>query len=151
MGGQERSDGVGILVAEKLVDSVVNVERHSKRVPNLRMVLDNGLLNVLTVYAPHSGKPEEEKESFWNDVFHLVVLAGDMNGHVGCSNVGYDGTHGGFEYGDKMADGSRILEFADGLNLGPVAPISVNFNHQLSYFADQSDTTHVPHQPTAVA
>jgi len=36
-------------------------------------------------------------------------------------------------------------------DLGPVAPISVNFNHQLAYSADQSDTTHVPHQPTAVA
>ena len=36
-------------------------------------------------------------------------------------------------------------------DLGPVAPISVNFNHQLAYFADQSDTTHVRHQPTAVA
>ena len=36
-------------------------------------------------------------------------------------------------------------------DLGPVAPISVNFNLQLAYFADQSDTTHVPHQPTAVA
>jgi len=35
--------------------------------------------------------------------------------------------------------------------LGPVAPILLNFNHQLAYFADQSDTTHVPHQPTAVA
>jgi len=62
------------------------------------MVLDNGLLNVLTVYAPDSGKQEEE-------MFHLVscilqnemaVLAGDMNGHVGSSNAGYDGTHGGF-------------------------------------------------------
>jgi len=64
----------------------------TERVLHLRMVLDNGLLNVLTVYAPHSGKPEEEKESFWNEVFHLlscipqnemVVLAGDMNAHVG--------------------------------------------------------------------
>jgi len=35
--------------------------------------------------------------------------------------------------------------------LGPVAPISVNFNHELAYFADHSDTTHVRHQPTAVA
>jgi len=35
--------------------------------------------------------------------------------------------------------------------LGPVAPISVNFNHQLAYFADHSDATHVRHQPTAVA
>jgi len=26
------------------------------------VVLDSSLLNILTVYAPHSGKPEEEKE-----------------------------------------------------------------------------------------
>jgi len=29
-------------------------------------------MNVLTVYAPHSGKPEEEKENFWNELFYLV-------------------------------------------------------------------------------
>jgi len=39
----------------------------------------------------------------------MVLLAGDMNGHTGCSNVGYDGTHGDFGYGDMNADGSRIL------------------------------------------
>jgi len=69
MGGEERLDGVGIFVAEKWVDSVVSVERHSKRVLILRMVSDSGLLNVLMVYAPHSGKLEEEKESFWNVPF----------------------------------------------------------------------------------
>ena len=41
MGGEEKLDGVRIFVAEKSVDSVVSVERHSKRVLNLRMVLDN--------------------------------------------------------------------------------------------------------------
>jgi len=70
--------------------------------------------------------PEEEKENFWNQLFHLVscmpqnemvVLAGDMNGHVVSNSVGYDGTHGGYRFGDRNADGSRILEFADGLNL----------------------------------
>ena len=40
----------------------------------------------------------------------------DMNGHVGSSNAGYEGTHGGLGYGSRNADGSRILEFADGLN-----------------------------------
>jgi len=40
-----------------------------------------------------------------------------MNGHVRSSNVGYDGTHGGFGYGARNADGSKILEFAVGLNL----------------------------------
>jgi len=47
----------------------------------------------------------------------MVLFAGDMNGHIRSSNVGYDGTHGGFRYGSRNADGSRILEFADGLNL----------------------------------
>jgi len=45
------------------------------------------------------------KKSFWNEVFHLVscipqnemvVLAGEMSGHVASSNVSYDGTRGGF-------------------------------------------------------
>ena len=92
----------------------------------LKMVLGDCLLNVFTVYAPHSGKPDEEKESFRDKVFHLVscipqnemvVFAGDMNGHIGSSNVSYCGTHGGFCYGSRNGDGSRILEFADGLNL----------------------------------
>jgi len=47
----------------------------------------------------------------------MVVFAGDMYGHIGSSNVGYDRTHGGFGYVSRNADGSRILEFADGLNL----------------------------------
>ena len=72
MGGEERLDGVGVFVAEKWVDSVVSVERHSKRVRILRMVSDNGLLNVLMVCAPHSGKPKEEKENFWNEMFDLM-------------------------------------------------------------------------------
>ena len=90
------------------------------------MDLGDCLLNVFTIYAPHSGKPDEEKESLGDDVFHLVscipqnemvLFAGDMNWHIGSSNVGYDGTLGGFGYGSRNTDGSRILEFADGLNL----------------------------------
>jgi len=36
------------------------------------MVIDMGLLNVLTTYVPCSWKLEEEKKSFWNEMFHLV-------------------------------------------------------------------------------
>ena len=51
---------------------VVSVERHSKRVLILMMVLDSGLPNVLMVYASHSEKPGEEKESIYNELFHLL-------------------------------------------------------------------------------
>jgi len=126
MGSEAKTEGVGIFVAEKWVDSVVSVERQSERIMVLKMVLGDRLLNVFTVYAPLSGKPDEVKECFWNEVFHLVscipqneitVFAGDVNWHVGSSNVGYDGKHGGFGYSSRNADGSRISEFADGLNL----------------------------------
>jgi len=40
-----------------------------------------------------------------------------MNEHIGSSNVSYDGTHGSFGYGFRNTGGSRILEFADGLNI----------------------------------
>ena len=91
MGSEAKTDGVGIFVAQKWADSVVSVQRHSERILVLKMVLGDHLLNVFTVYAPYSGKPDE-KECFWNEVFHLVscipqnemvVFAGDMNGHVG--------------------------------------------------------------------
>jgi len=56
MGSKAKTDGVGIFVAAKWVDSVVSVERHSERVLVLKMVLCDCLLNVFTVYAPHPGK-----------------------------------------------------------------------------------------------
>jgi len=46
-----RTDGVGMSVAEKWVDSIV-----SERVLVMKMVLVDCSLNVLTVYTPHSGK-----------------------------------------------------------------------------------------------
>jgi len=39
MGSKAKTNGVGIFVAEKWVDSVVSVERHSERVLVLKMVL----------------------------------------------------------------------------------------------------------------
>jgi len=62
MGGEEILNSIGIFVAEKWMDSVVTVKRCSKRVLILKMVLDSGSLNILTVYARDSGKLQEEKE-----------------------------------------------------------------------------------------
>ena len=42
--GKERSDGVGIFLAEKWVDSVVSAKKHSERVLVLKMILNDGLL-----------------------------------------------------------------------------------------------------------
>ena len=49
MASKAKTDGVGIFVAEKWVDSVVSVERHSERALVLKMVLGDCLLNVFVV------------------------------------------------------------------------------------------------------
>ena len=60
MGGRAGTDGVGIFVAEGWVNGVVGVEGRSGRVLVLRVVLGDCLLNVFTVCAPHSGRPDGE-------------------------------------------------------------------------------------------
>jgi len=94
-------------------------------------------------------------------VFHLVscipqnemvALAGDMNGHVVNSNVGYDGMHGGFGYGERNADGSMILEFADGLNLFICNIMSMKQESQMVIYAagpvKSTDDYIIVRQPT---
>ena len=49
MGSKAKSDGVGIFVPEKWVDSVVSVERHSERIFVLKTVLGDCLLSQYTL------------------------------------------------------------------------------------------------------
>ncbi|EYC16287.1 hypothetical protein Y032_0034g2906 [Ancylostoma ceylanicum] len=42
----------------------------------------------------------------------IILVAGDLNGHVGAAKNGYR-CHGGFGYGTRNDDGERILEYAD--------------------------------------
>jgi len=44
-------------------------------------------------------------------------VGGDLNGHVGTNVDGYDGVHGGYGFGERNADGVRILEFCDAVEL----------------------------------
>ncbi|XP_065312585.1 craniofacial development protein 2-like [Gordionus sp. m RMFG-2023] len=46
-----------------------------------------------------------------------IILAGDLNGHVGASSEGYGGVHGGFSYGMRNFKGERILDFSDAMDM----------------------------------
>ncbi|KAK1786073.1 hypothetical protein P4O66_017797, partial [Electrophorus voltai] len=80
---------------------------------------------VFSAYAPYMGCAEEEKELFWqylHDCFalcpaeDLLMVCGDLNGHVGRAKDGHD-FHGGFGYGTRNDDGCRILDFAEASDL----------------------------------
>lgn len=64
-----------MLVAEKWVDSVIDVKRLSERLLVLRMAVGNIVLNVVCVYAPQVGRTKEEKQEFLTvlgDVLHRI-------------------------------------------------------------------------------
>ena len=81
--------------------------------------------NIMDVLIPLC-RSAEEKDSFWDQMIsvtgripasELIVVGGDLNGHVGTNVDGYDGVHGGYGFGERNADGERILEFCDAMEL----------------------------------
>jgi len=85
-------------------------------------------VTCICAYAPQTGRSAEEKDSFWDKMIsvtgsipasELIVVGGDLNGDIHKNVDGYDGVNGGFMYGfgDKNADGERLLEFCDAMEL----------------------------------
>ena len=125
-GCPEGIHGVGVLVSEEFVDKVVEVKRMSERLMMVKLVIGKCLMNVISGYAPQVGRRQVDKDMFWNAVYDLaerlkkeemVVLGGDLNGHVGRESDGYEGVHGGYGYGIRNMEGETILEFGNAMDM----------------------------------
>ena len=95
----------------------------------LRVVVGRSVVNLVSVYAPQSGRVKEGKEEFFTvlgkilsdiDVGERLLICGDMNGHVGAEVDGFEGVHGGYGFGRRNVDGEMLLEFADALDFAIV-------------------------------
>jgi hypothetical protein len=71
-------------------------------------------LNIISAYDPQADLIESEKRKFWEDLDGMVravptneklSIGGDLNDHVGSTNVGYELAHGGFRYGSSNQEG----------------------------------------------
>ena len=119
-GNQSGHGGVGVLIAEKWIDNVLSVVRHNHRCIQIRFLVGTVIVNTICCYAPQTGLPTEEKDEFYDQVMSVIasvpddetlVLAGDMNGHVGENSLGFEGVHGGNGFGNRNPDGLRLLDF----------------------------------------
>ena len=113
--------GVGVFIVERWIDSVVNVVRVNERIMYVKQIV-----NIVSAYVPQVGLSAEEKDDFWDSF--IIVLSGipkqesicigsDMNGHVGRDVDGYGGVHGAMGFGIRNAEGERILEFCDAVDM----------------------------------
>ena len=73
------------------------------------------------MYAPQQGRPEAEKDRFYDQLNAVVAKiplsevlfpGGDWNGHVGRAADEFEEVHGGFGYGERNEEGVRLLDFA---------------------------------------
>nr|GEY58733.1 craniofacial development protein 2 [Tanacetum cinerariifolium] len=97
--------GVGVALALYLKDKVVQVIRISDRFMLLRLVIKDETVNVVSAYALQVGLEEAKKKSFWHSIDDLVrecsttqqlIIAGDLNDHIGAKADGFSSVHGGF-------------------------------------------------------
>ncbi|VDP15935.1 unnamed protein product [Heligmosomoides polygyrus] len=119
------TSGVGIIVSERFRDSIVSVERFDDRLMKIVVAPKERLYHFFSAYAPQTGCSDQAKDEFWS--LHdektaevpskdVIIVAGDLNGHVGATKDGYS-CHGGFEYGPRNADVEHILDSAESHNL----------------------------------
>ena len=103
-GESNKRNGVGIILSRKWKDNVVDVKRVSDRLMGIKVKGGQEMITIILAYGSQVGCAEEEKEAFLDDLEDMVgevkesevlVIGGDLNGHVGKDCDGYDGVHGG--------------------------------------------------------
>ena len=119
-GADDKTGGVGILVKEELCEKVVEVRRRCDRVMGIGLVFGEEVVRVICAYAPQSGKPDSEKELFYEEMARewsmananeMVLGLGDFNGQVGKCAEGFEGIHGGYGIGKRNVEGRMSLDF----------------------------------------
>lgn len=121
-GGGRPRNGVAICLSEEWQERVIATERTSDRIMTMKLVTPERTYNIVTAYAPQQGCEEEEKQRFWNQLEGVtarisateqLIIAGDLNGHVGAdSTEGFGRWHGGKSAGGKNEEGEKILDYA---------------------------------------
>lgn len=118
-GNEYGTNGVGVFVKQELAENVIEVVRRSDRIMEIKVVLGKRIHHVISAYAPQAGRPLEERMEFFDSLEDVImtiplseglVVAGDLNGHIGQDHAGYEEVMGCFGFGNQNVEGKRILD-----------------------------------------
>ena len=125
-GENAKENGVGVVLSAELGEKVVKVERHSDRIINVQVVIEKRVWNIISTYAPQTGRQQEEKDVFLEKLEgairkiptnEMIVVGGDFNAHVGERSPEYLEEHGQHGFGVRNKEGERLLESLQALEL----------------------------------
>ena len=128
-GADGRKNGIGMVVREELVESVLEVKRVSDRLMAMKLEVKEFILNIVSAYAPQVNNSMEEKNDFWQDLDDLIesvtkqeriVLDAGLNGHVGKGNIWDEEITGRYGAGTRNKEGSMVVDFGKRMDLAIV-------------------------------
>ncbi|RXN18970.1 endonuclease exonuclease phosphatase family [Labeo rohita] len=124
-GGEKREAGVGFMVDHRTSASIIAFQPISERLAVLT-IEGTVTTHVIAVYAPTETSPDTNKDDFYERLqlildatpkTNLIVIAGDLNTHVGSERLGWEATLGRFGHGEINDNGHRLLSFAAANNM----------------------------------
>ena len=115
-------NGVGVTVANWLIEKVVGVGRFIDRVIKVNIVIGDVVWEVVSSYCPQPGRSVNKKDKFYElkdkvVTSEKVLVGGDFNGHVGSGMGGFGDVHGGLGIGQINNGTIRLLDWAVGKGL----------------------------------
>ena len=128
-GADGRKNGIGIMVTEKLAESVLEVKWVSDRLMAMKLEVKGSILNIVSAYAPQVNNSMEEKKDFWEDLDGLIesvakeeriVLGADLNEHAGEGNIGNKEIMERYGAGTRNKEGSMVMDFGKRMDLAVV-------------------------------
>ena len=123
-----RRNGIGIVVREELVKSVLEVKRVSDRL-KMKLEVKGLILNIVSAYTPQVGNNIQKKNDFWQDLDGLIEsvskqerigLDADLNEHVGKGNIGEQKVMGRYGAETRKKEVSMVLNFVKKMDLAIV-------------------------------
>ena len=121
----ERKYGVALILSPEVADRVEKVVHKNDRMMAVVLKLGDRRVGLIQVYAPHQGRPLNEKVEFYEQLQNtydginaeVKILMGDFNAHVGREREGIEAVLGAHGMGERNTEGERLLDFAVGNNL----------------------------------
>ena len=91
VGNSDGFGGVGVLLAEKWIEKIIDVKRVNSRIMVIKILVGQTVLAVVSTYAPQQGLEDSVKNKFYDDLLaatskfnasELVIIAGRSEEHT---------------------------------------------------------------------
>ena len=98
---------------------VMKINRYCDRIITVQLIIGKKIWNIILVYAPQIGRPQNEKEAFLEELETIldniprsekILIGGDFNAHLGAQNQHYPKEYGQLEFGEGNEEDDMLLE-----------------------------------------